>query len=621
MATVIDALVVTLGLNAKGFKQGAAEVDDSLQHTREESARTAREMEARGKQAAMFFSKVRNEALALLAVFTAGMGLKNFVSSTVESTASLARMSDNLNMSAKDLAEWQLAAKNAGGSVEGITAQLKESADQVAKFKRGMAAETLPAFFQFGGRTEDLKDGNTYLQARARIVAEIYKTDRARAALAANMMGLDAQQFNLYKEGPEGIARRRQEQSGPAAEQAAAAQRAEQLRQKYDTAMNKLSSVGVNVLTALMPAFEFGVDKLIEFGNWIIQNRTVINETVKSWVTGAEKFFAGLSKFGDRVNEFMDTPIGRVVKKALDIGVEATVPKAAREAEKEASATATTKRANATLTPDASDAIEKFEKMGWSRAQAIGIVNNLQAESGGKLDHRAVGDSGTAFGVAQWRNERVDMFKKVMGVALSESTRDQQYAFANWELRNTHKAAGDKLKAAKTVEDASRVVTLDFEIPAKKEQKAEERAAVATELAKLANAAASKNAPATLVAASPASASQPVPRAVAQPSPRVGVDKPRGNAEEPQKGAATPVLPDALLQGAMAAVNAARAAQSSSQIVSNTSTSTTTNTSETNISGPITVMTAATDGFGLVRDLAGMGKGQSLVQQANTGLN
>lgn len=561
MATVIDALVVTLGMNAKGFKQGAAEVDDSLTHTREESARTAREMETRGKQAAMFFSKVRNEALALLAVFTAGMGIKSFVSSTIQSTASLSRLSENLNMSAQDLAEWQLAAKNAGGSVEGITEQLKESADQVAKFKRGMAAETLPAFFQFGGKTEDLKDGNTYLEARARIVAEIYKTDRARAALAANMMGLDAQQFNLYKDGPEGIARRRREQSGPAAEQAAAAQRAEQLRQKYDTAMNKLSSVGVNVLTALMPAFEFAVDKLIEFGNWIIQNRAVINETVKSWVKGAEQFFSGLSKFGDKVNEFMDTPVGRVVKKALDIGVEATVPKEAREAERAAN----TPRPAASLTPDASDAIAKFEKMGWSRAQAVGIVNNLQAESGGKLDHRAVGDNGTAFGVAQWRNERVDMFKQVMGVALSESTRDQQYAFVDWELRNTHKAAGDKLKAAKSVEDASRVVTTDFEIPAQKEKKAEERAAVATELARLAQA-------------------------------------------------------EALKTGALASVGAAQAAQPTAQSVNNATTSTTTNTSETHISGPITVVTAATDGAGIARDLGGIGKNQNLVQQGNTGL-
>lgn len=341
MATVLDALVVTLGLDAKAFKRGAAETDESLKQTREETARTAREMEERGKQAAMFFSKVRNEALALLAVFTAGMGLKSFVSNTIESTASLSRMSENLNMSAKDLAEWQLAAKNAGGSVEGITNQLKESAEQVAIFKNGMSSETIGKFFYWGARggganEKDLKDGNTFLEARARIVQKIYETNRADAALAAKQMGLDPQQFNLYKEGPEGMARRRQEQSGPAAEQAAAAQRAEQLRQKYDTAMNKLSSVGVNVLTALMPAFDFIVDKLIEFGNWIIQNRMVIHEAVKSWVKGAEEFFTGLSKFGDKVNEFMDTPVGRIVKKALDIGVEATVPKAAREAERAA---------------------------------------------------------------------------------------------------------------------------------------------------------------------------------------------------------------------------------------------------------------------------------------------
>ncbi|CUJ79107.1 Transglycosylase SLT domain [Achromobacter sp. 2789STDY5608633] len=318
MATVIDALVVTLGLDAKAFKRGSAEADQSLKNTREETARTARDMEARGKQAAMFFSKVRNEALALLAVFTAGMGIKNFVSSTVESTASLARLSGNLNMSAKDLAEWQLAAKNAGGSVEGITNQLKESADQVAKFKRGMAPETAAAFFQFGGKVEDLKDGNTYLLARAKIVQDLYKTDRARAALAANLMGLDPQQFNLYKEGPEGIARRRREQSGAAGELAAASDRAEQLRQRYDTAMNKLSSIGVNVLTAMMPAFDFLVEKLIELGDWIIRNRGAINDGIKSFISGFEQLLKALTsliekllpdevrKSKDPVKAFMD---------------------------------------------------------------------------------------------------------------------------------------------------------------------------------------------------------------------------------------------------------------------------------------------------------------------------
>lgn len=559
MATVIDALVVTLGLDAKAFKRGAAETDESLKHTRDESARTARDMEARGKQAAMFFSKVRNEALALLAVFTAGMGIKNFVSSTVESTASLARLSGNLNMSAKDLAEWQLAAKNAGGSVEGITNQLKESADQVAKFKRGMAAETLPAFFQFGGKVEDLKDGNTYLQARARIVADLYKTDRSRAALAANMMGLDAQQFNLYKEGPEGIARRRREQSGAAGELAAASDRAEQLRQRYDTAMNKLSSVGVNVLTAMMPAFDFLVEKLIELGDWIIRNRGAINDGVKSFISGFEQLLKALTSLieklvpkdvRDKISSSSDP-----VKASMDAAKDAITPNWLKSKPK------------AELTPDAKDAIEKFEKMGWSRSQAIGIVNNLQAESGGKLDHRAVGDSGTAFGVAQWRNERVEMFKRVMGVDIMNATRDQQYAFVDWELRNTHKSAGDRLRASKSVEDASRIVTTDFEIPAKKEIRADERAAVATELARLAQADALKN--------------------------------------------------SAL--GAVSMVQAAQAAPLAAQASAKPFPLNTENNHEINIHGDVNVHTPATDGRGIARELGALGGSQNLVNQANTG--
>ncbi|CUJ66435.1 phage tail tip lysozyme [Achromobacter xylosoxidans] len=559
MATVLDALFVELKLNAKGFKQGVAEVDRSLKHSSEESGRAARTMEANGKQAAMFFSKVRNEALALLAVFTAGMGIKNFVSSTVESTSSLARLSGNLNMSAKDLAEWQLAAKNAGGSVEGITNQLKESADQVAKFKRGMAAETLPAFFQFGGKVEDLKDGNTYLQARARIVADLYKTDRSRAALAANMMGLDAQQFNLYKEGPEGIARRRREQSGAAGELAAASDRAEQLRQRYDTAMNKLSSVGVNVLTAMMPAFDFLVEKLIELGDWIIRNRGAINDGVKSFISGFEQLLKALTSLIEKL----------VPKEVRDkIGSSSDPVKASMDAAKDAITPDWLKsKPKAELTPDAKDAIEKFEKMGWSRSQAIGIVNNLQAESGGKLDHRAVGDSGTAFGVAQWRNERVEMFKRVMGVDIMNATRDQQYAFVDWELRNTHKGAGDRLRASKSVEDASRIVTTDFEIPAKKEIRADERAAVATELARLAQA-------------------------------------------------------DALKNSALGAVNMVQAAQAAplaAQASAKPFPLNTENNHEINIHGDVNVHTPATDGRGIASELGALGGSQNLVNQANTG--
>ena len=277
MATVLDALFVELKLNAKGFKQGVAEVDRSLKHTTDESGRAARTMEANGKQAAMFFSRMRNEALALLAVFTAGVGLKNFTANTISGAAGLGQMSKNLDMSTERLQAWQRAAERAGGSAEGITAQLRQSASEVAKFRRGMSAETLPAFFQFGGKVEDLKDGNSYLLARSRIVSEIYKTDRARAALAAQMMGISDDQFDLIKQGPAAIQQLVVAQEKRSSITAKDAQDAQRLRNIYLDLRDTFESVGTKVLIALIPTFEKLLKAAQKVGDYFLQNLSLIH--------------------------------------------------------------------------------------------------------------------------------------------------------------------------------------------------------------------------------------------------------------------------------------------------------------------------------------------------------
>ena len=114
-ATVVDALVVSLGLNAKDFLSGAKKVNVALKDTSAEATKRAKEMEESGKIAAQYFSKIRNEALALLGVFTAGMGIKNFVENTIVGAASLGRLSQNLGISTERLSAWQRVAEDAGG--------------------------------------------------------------------------------------------------------------------------------------------------------------------------------------------------------------------------------------------------------------------------------------------------------------------------------------------------------------------------------------------------------------------------------------------------------------------------------------------------------------------------
>jgi hypothetical protein len=80
-ATVIDALLVTLGLDTSDFRKGQKDVSDDLKKQRE-AKKTAKEMAEQGKKAASFFSSIKTELLALTGVTVTAGGLMSFVKST-----------------------------------------------------------------------------------------------------------------------------------------------------------------------------------------------------------------------------------------------------------------------------------------------------------------------------------------------------------------------------------------------------------------------------------------------------------------------------------------------------------------------------------------------------------
>ena len=95
-------------------------------------------------------------------------------------------------------------------------------------------------------------------------------------------------------------------------------------------------------------------------------------------------------------------------------------------------------------TGSSNEAMDFFQKRGWTKEQAAGIVGNLQAESGADLKTNAVGDGGKAYGIAQWHPDRQAMFEKLYGKPIRQSTFKEQLEFVDWELNNTEKAAGNK---------------------------------------------------------------------------------------------------------------------------------------------------------------------------------
>lgn len=115
----------------------------------------------------------------------------------------------------------------------------------------------------------------------------------------------------------------------------------------------------------------------------------------------------------------------------------------------------------ATVAERSSRAMEYYMSRGWTKEQAAGIVGNLLHESGGKLDPGARNpgdgaDGSDSIGIAQWNSDRARRLKEF--AALNKASPNDygiQLAFVDHELRSNEKAAGEKLKGAKTIQEAN----------------------------------------------------------------------------------------------------------------------------------------------------------------------
>lgn len=118
-----------------------------------------------------------------------------------------------------------------------------------------------------------------------------------------------------------------------------------------------------------------------------------------------------------------------------------------------------------------------FMDRGWTAEQASGIAANLWAESSGNT--QATGDSGHAFGVAQWHEDRQAAFRRYKGKDIRQATLDEQLDFVNHELQ---RRGGADLHRAKTAAEAGAIVSREYEGPKDKDGEARKRAILAQQI-------------------------------------------------------------------------------------------------------------------------------------------
>jgi LysM repeat protein len=128
-------------------------------------------------------------------------------------------------------------------------------------------------------------------------------------------------------------------------------------------------------------------------------------------------------------------------------------------------------------------AVSYFEGQGWTRAQAIGLVANLDAESRMEPGIRQIG-GGPGYGLAQWEGPRQRDFAAWAGHDIRGSSFAEQLRFIQHELTHNEAGAGRALRGATDARSAAEIVTRLYERPADTAGEAVRRGEAAAQMAR-----------------------------------------------------------------------------------------------------------------------------------------
>lgn len=204
MATVIDSLVVKLGLDSSDFEQGEKRVAAGLDKTRKSTDRVGGDISASGKKAAEFFGQLEKAALKFFAVLTVGRGMADFTRTVISGGAQLDRMSTRLGTSADTLSRWQGAVRQSGGTGEGLLNTLQGLSNEMTQIAVTGESSLIPMLGFLG---VSLKDSNGQAKSTVDLLKDIGDAANAKIADKGNRfnilqsMGIDEGTINLLMKG------------------------------------------------------------------------------------------------------------------------------------------------------------------------------------------------------------------------------------------------------------------------------------------------------------------------------------------------------------------------------------------------------------------------------------
>lgn len=283
MATILDELVVTLGLSSKGFDSGADAAKKKLEGIEGAGAKAAERTKKVGEEsesAAKGLGSLSTKMASFLALIGGTVAIKSFIKDTIETNTQLYFMSRNLDMSVQGLYALGAAAQEIGigkGSLQQLAAQLKQIPGQLLA---GQTPTLLPLL---------ARAGISFDQSPQQIMlglARYFSTMPASVALGlGTSYGLSYDQMTFLLQGVQKVqsAFERDKKFAPTDEQAKKFAAMKQQIADIGLAFTKL---GYDLVSKAAPILEKVFGLLMKFAEWAQEHQQLVSSFLVALAAG-----------------------------------------------------------------------------------------------------------------------------------------------------------------------------------------------------------------------------------------------------------------------------------------------------------------------------------------------
>jgi len=273
MATVIDSLLIELGLDTSKFDSAQKKSVEQLRKFDEQANKTAKNTQQGSKNIGEGFEKAKDALLSLGVALVGVKGFTSFVGSMTTGNAALGRNANLLSMSARELDAWGGVLKSVGGNVESFQGSMQAMQQGIANVKLGDAAILTPLARLGALSSVDLNKNTVDVYKLADALKRFKDQNGEQLTYTlAQQLGLNKETFMVLEKGSESVRKLYGENyklSGINEKNAEAAQKFQAqlglLSQAISGASNEVMDQLYPSLGALVEGTSSAITKLVEW--------------------------------------------------------------------------------------------------------------------------------------------------------------------------------------------------------------------------------------------------------------------------------------------------------------------------------------------------------------------